>query len=101
MRRTELKELWQKRMNDYETSKLSGTEWCIDQEIPLSQFRYWRRKLRVTQLSQPTDQWMSIELETQAVHAPLFIHCGFAKVEVHAGFDPDLFADVLRVLRTL
>lgn len=71
------------------------------QEIPLSQFRYWRRKLRLTRLSQPKDQWMSLELEAQTIQSPLFIHCGFAKVEVHAGFDQDLFADVLRVLRTL
>ncbi|WP_415641019.1 IS66 family insertion sequence element accessory protein TnpA [Sporolactobacillus spathodeae] len=47
MTRTELKELCQKRINDFEASNFTGVRWCADQEIPLSQFRYWRRKLRL------------------------------------------------------
>ncbi|CAM3131773.1 hypothetical protein [Sporolactobacillus spathodeae] len=40
MKRTELKELWQKQMNDYTACNLTGTQLFMAQEIPLSQFRY-------------------------------------------------------------
>ncbi|MFT8312084.1 MAG: GNAT family protein [Sporolactobacillus sp.] len=46
MTRVELHERWQKRMQDFETSDLTGKEWCATHGIPLCQFRYWRRKLR-------------------------------------------------------
>lgn len=36
MTRTELHEFWQK--SDFETSGLTGTQWCATREIPLSQF---------------------------------------------------------------
>ncbi|WP_428834906.1 IS66 family insertion sequence element accessory protein TnpA [Sporolactobacillus vineae] len=48
MTRAELHASWKKRMSDFEANGLSGSQWCADQEIPLSQFRYWRRKLRST-----------------------------------------------------
>ncbi|SFG85710.1 IS66 family insertion sequence element accessory protein TnpA [Sporolactobacillus nakayamae] len=99
MTRVELHERWQKRMQDFETSDLTGTQWCTAQGIPLCQFRYWRRKLRHN--SPDTNRWMTVGLDHSTQQEPLFIYVGSAKVEVHTGFDPDLFADVVRVLRAL
>ncbi|SFH00974.1 IS66 family insertion sequence element accessory protein TnpA [Sporolactobacillus nakayamae] len=101
MTRVELHDRWQKRMQDFETSDLTGTQWCADQGIPLCQFRYWRRKLRHDGSLPDPHRWMPIGLDNAAQQEPLFIHVGSAKVEVHTGFDPDLFADVVRVLRAL
>ncbi|RYL87283.1 hypothetical protein EWI07_14425 [Sporolactobacillus sp. THM7-4] len=102
MTRAELQELWQKRMNDFEASHLNGIQWCANQNIPLSQFRYWRRKLRLTtQRSYSKDRWMSVDLADQAQQNPLLIQLGAAKIEVYPGFNPDLLADVVRVLRVL
>lgn len=101
MTQTKLRELWQKRMEDFETSDLTGTEWCTAQDIPLCQFRYWRRKLRLMHPLPNKNRWMTVEMENPPKQDPLFIHLGSAKIEVHAGFDPDLFADVVRVLRAL
>jgi hypothetical protein len=85
-------ELWQKRMKDFETSDLTGTEWCLAQDIPLSRFRYWRRKLRLMRSLPNKNRWMTVDLENPTKQDPLFIHFGSAKIEVHAVFDPDLFA---------
>ncbi|RYL92785.1 hypothetical protein EWI07_08960 [Sporolactobacillus sp. THM7-4] len=63
MTRAELQELWQKRMNDFEASHLNGIQWCKDQKIPLSQFRYWKRKLHLIQPSYSTDRWIPVDLE--------------------------------------
>ncbi|WP_443217540.1 IS66 family insertion sequence element accessory protein TnpA [Sporolactobacillus sp. CQH2019] len=103
MTRAELHTLWKKRMSDFEASKLTGTQWCADQEIPLSQFRYWRRKLRSTRdaASSSRPSWMAVDLAVQEKADMLFIYLGPAKIELHAGFDPDLFADAVRVLRSL
>lgn len=103
MTRAELHAFWKKRMSEFETSELTGTQWCASQEIPLSQFRYWRRKLRSTRdaASSTRPSWMVVDLAGQEKTDVLFIYLGSAKVELHAGFDPDLLADVVRVLRSL
>ncbi|MDD9150190.1 hypothetical protein OYT88_16745 [Sporolactobacillus sp. CQH2019] len=44
---------------------------------------------------------MAVDLAVQEKADMLFIYLGPAKIELHAGFDPDLFADAVRVLRSL
>lgn len=101
MTRIELCQLWQQRLNDYENSEQNGKEWCASQEISLSQFRYWRRKLKVTSATPQMHPWMTVDFSRTQEQEGLFVHLGTSKIEVHAGFDPDLLADVIRVLRTL
>lgn len=101
MTRTELHRLWQQRMIDFEKSGQTGKEWCASEEIPLSQFRYWRRQLKRTTATSSTHAWMTVDFEQAQKQEMLFVHLGVSKIEVHAGFDPDLLADVVRVLRAL
>ncbi|BBN97854.1 IS66 family insertion sequence element accessory protein TnpA [Sporolactobacillus terrae] len=103
MTRAELQELWQERINDFEASHLNGIQWCANHNISLSQFRYWRRKLCLTapQASRSKDRWVSVDLTDSARQNPLLIQLGTMKIEVHPGFNPDLLADVVRVLRVL
>lgn len=103
MTRAELHAFWKNRMSDFEASGLTGTQWCANQEIPLSQFRYWRRKLRLTKdaASSGTPSWMAVDLAGHEKTNMLFIYLDSVKIELHAGFDPDLLADAVRVLRNL
>ncbi|WP_332238841.1 IS66 family insertion sequence element accessory protein TnpA [Sporolactobacillus sp. KGMB 08714] len=88
-------------MSNFEESGLTGSQWCANQEISLSQFQYWRRKLISTRDSAPSSHWMPVDLAGQEKMDVLFIYLGSAKIELHTGFDPDLFADAVRVLRAL
>jgi hypothetical protein len=101
MTRIELHHLWQQRLNDFENSEQNGKEWCASQGISLSQFRYWRRKLLLTPATSPTHSWMTVDFEQAQEQETLFVHLGTSKIEVHAGFNPDLLANVVRVLRAL
>lgn len=101
MTRIKLHQLWQQRLNDYENSEQNGKEWCASQRIPLSQFRYWRRKLKVTPATSQGHPWMTLDFDQAQEQEGLFIHLGTSRIEVHAGFNPDLLADVVRVLRAL
>lgn len=101
MTRTELHHLWQQRMNDFEKSEETIKKWCDSQGISLSQFHYWRRKLKLTSREPLTHSWVSIDFEQSQKQEPLMIHLGASKIEIHTGFDPDLLADVVRVLRAL
>lgn len=101
MTRIELQNLWQERMKDFEKSEQNGKEWCSTQGISLSQFRYWRRKLRLMPATPSTHSWMTMDFDRAQKQESLFVHLGISRIEVHAGFDPDLLADVVRVLRTL
>ncbi|WKB35514.1 helix-turn-helix domain-containing protein [Terrilactibacillus sp. S3-3] len=101
MTRDQLTELWQKRMNDFEKSGLTGLQWCGAHNIKISQFRYWRRKLHLTHPIQSSGRWTSLLIEDERKDGPLLIHFGQARIEVHSGFNPDLLADVVRVLCSL
>lgn len=103
MTRTELTELWNQRMNDFETSGLTGTQWCAKQNIKLNQFRYWRRKLRMTRPAHLSNgNWATLQIEDKNEdHESLLVHYGHARIEVRSGFNPDLLADVIRVLHSL
>lgn len=39
-------DLWSDRINSFQESGLSRKEWCQQNEIPLSTFSYWNRKLQ-------------------------------------------------------
>jgi hypothetical protein len=81
MTRAYLHALWKNRMSDFEASELISTQWCANQEIPLSQFRYWRRKLRSTRdaASSSTQTCMADDLAGQEKADVLFIYLGSAK----------------------
>lgn len=101
MTRSELSELWQKRMNDFEKSDLTGIQWCKAQDIKLSQFRYWRKKMQLTRPVHPSNQWTALAIEEDKRNESLLIHLGQASIEVHSEFNPDSLVNVIRVLRSL
>ena len=45
MTRTERTQFWQQRINDWQTTGLSGSAYCKQQSLIYHQFVYWRSKL--------------------------------------------------------
>ncbi|MFT8872809.1 MAG: hypothetical protein ABF868_11030 [Sporolactobacillus sp.] len=96
-------QLWQTRLTNFENSGLSGVQWCLNQEIPLKQFRYWRKKFRrlareEVDREQVDVEWATLQSDPET-SVPLWVWCGSEKVEIHAGFDPHVLTAVLTVLR--
>ncbi len=42
----EKKDIWKRKINEWEKSSLNRTEFCLKNSIPVSTFDYWRMKIR-------------------------------------------------------
>lgn len=98
----ELRNLWEKRLAEHESSGQSITAWCKEHSIKDNQFYYWRKKLRSSQdeNSQPI-RWLPLGAEQTGPSTPLAIHVGQAAIEVREPCDPQLLRQVIKVLLTI
>ncbi len=89
---------WQQLLADQQASGLSVTAWCFAQDISLQTFYYWRRRLNMsTPAVPPSPQWLAIA-PAEGSGTLLTLHVGRVAIDVPAGFDPRLLAEVLTVL---
>ena len=107
MTKGERQELWATRIAEYQASGQSVKEWCASHEgVSPRQLWYWLQKYKNQKeaFSNKSNQWLPIEISEQSsgVHGnSLLIRIGQAGIEVRPGFDPELLAQVIRVLVAL
>jgi hypothetical protein len=88
---------WQRLLAEQQVSGRSITDWCFAQGISLQTFYYWRKRLTVSTPAVPTSpQWLAVTATSEA--PTLTLRIGQIAIEVAAGFDPRLLADVLAVV---
>lgn len=105
-REAEMAELWSARIKDYRASGERVATWCERHQVTPRQLWYWMRKLKKAEQQIPVaskPQWVSLRLEETASEgtSPLLVRVGAATIEVKPGFEPSLFAAVVRTLKTL
>lgn len=90
---------WQRLLAEQQASGLSITAWCFQQDIREQTFYNWRKRLAATvpTPSASTSQWLALA-PTPAAGQGLTLQVGRVAITVTAGFDPQLLADVVRVL---
>ena len=88
---------WQRLLAEQQASGSSVTAWCFAQDISLQTFYYWRKRLAAPPPSATPPQWVAL-VPAPGVGQPLTLRVGSVTLEVTAGFDPHLLADVLTVL---
>ncbi len=101
----ERKDLWKKRLADYAASGQKVTTWCEENAITSRQFYYWHRKLGIGHLEkkQPI-KWLSLKYESPLMNiaeGSITVHIGKAAVELHKGFDRELFGEIAQVLQAI
>ncbi|WP_083910399.1 IS66 family insertion sequence element accessory protein TnpA [Effusibacillus pohliae] len=108
MTQTELRELWSTRIKDYRASGERVATWCERHGVTPRQLWYWLRKLKKTEQHPESSRlrWIPVhvdETSSDGTSGPssLLVKVGSATIEVRPGFDPALFADVVRTLRSL
>jgi len=99
-------EQWTARFNDYRASGERIAAWCERNQVSPKQFYYWMRKLKTADQQAPAtggQRWVALTVaESAAIEAaPILVKIGTATVEVRAGFEPAVFAEVVRTLRAL
>lgn len=106
MSREGMAELWISRIDDYRASRETVVAWCKRQQVSPKQFYYWMRKLKTADRQTPSTvgpKWVALSVgeSTRAEVPAIAVRVGTVTVEVRAGFEPSVFADVVRTLKTL
>ena len=107
MSHEERAELWGSRISDYRASGEQVATWCARHQVTPKQFYYWMRKLKKAAQQTPAargPKWVSVSVEQQITDneaSPIVVKVGTVAVEVRAGFEPSVFAAVVRTLKAL
>lgn len=106
MSREETAELWISRINDCRASGEHVAAWCKRHQVTPRQFYYWMAKLKKADQQAPSaggPRWVALSVEeaTTVQATPILVRVGAIAVEVRAGFEPSVFAEVVRTLKAL
>ncbi|WP_018665036.1 IS66 family insertion sequence element accessory protein TnpA [Heyndrickxia acidiproducens] len=104
MENSELRKQWELRIAAFRSSGLTQAKWCEANQLKLHQLKYWLKRIEVPSSktnSAPSFAPLLIEEPKQSDQDTLQVKIGNISIEVKPGFDPSLFADVVKVLKTV
>jgi len=97
------KTLWQDRMADWKKSGLTQPAFCQQQNITLSSFGYWRKRLKKCSLSSEDTSLkffpVSISKEKNS-GLTLNINADYS-IEVQPGFNKNLLIDIIQTIQSI
>ena len=100
----ERRESWRVRVEACRSSEQNVAAWCREHEIKEHLMRYWLKQLAPSEApAPPGPEGLSVAVRERATASEtegLLVHVGHATVEVQAGFDRALLADVIETLMT-
>lgn len=101
------RELWEQRVENFTSSKLTQEVWCEENDVKVTALRYWLKKLR-DEAADQENSWVRLAPITQNTESPtqlskslLTIHIGYCRIEVSEGFCPGALKDVAKTLSEL
>lgn len=109
MKRTERRVAWQERVADFRAAgNTNVAAWCRAHDLKEHQMRYWLRQFPDEAVSdQSPREWMPILMvdDQEQSSEPeqisrVKVYVGDVTIEVQRGFDPELFSEVVKALRT-
>lgn len=101
MKRVEKSREWEERVVRFKESGQKMAKWCAAHGIKENSLRYWIQKLDPVETV--SFEWMAVEVDEHIDPSKnsLVVNVGQTTIEVTPGFNPALFADVVRILKTL
>jgi len=101
MTKAEKEDLWATRIAEFRESEQSVPVWCTNNDVNPRQLYYWLRREREAD-NETKYSWLSLDLSDEAEQQTgLSVKVGRVAIEVKSGFDPDLLADVVKVLSAI
>ena len=98
MTNAELRKDWEIRVATFKSSGQSIRKWCVAQDVKEHQLRYWLQKVGSPKFNLlPSTSWASVEIDKQSEtsRSLLLVNVGQVTIEVKAGFDTALLAEVV------
>lgn len=105
-----LRNQWNRRVQEFKQSNKNISEWCKENGINPSTFRYWLDKDKATKVKTSVEleqeeikkqSWMAVEIVSNKavlLEETITIKVGSAVVEVKEGFSKNLLQDIVKVL---
>jgi transposase-like protein len=106
MTKEELRNKWETRISDFKSSGQTQSKWCAAHDLNIHQLRYWLKKFSsdesTNSRSSRDSKWLPIDVDDQVGETTnLLVKVGEVTIEVKPGYDPILFLDVVRKLKSL
>lgn len=106
MSNKELYELRHSQVDTFRKSGLTADEWCKENDMKISTFRYWLHKIHIKEntATNQENQWMQLTPERQEVtgqFSPIIVRIGSLSIELQSDFDRTAFADVVTAIQRL
>ncbi|CAM4245472.1 IS66 family insertion sequence element accessory protein TnpB [Paenibacillus alkaliterrae] len=95
---------WEVRVSDFKSSGLKMTHWCSANHVSLEQMKYWTRKFKTISAiasiapSKSFIPLIAIEPAPRTATSSLVVQVGFASIELHPGFDPQLLREAVEAI---
>jgi len=103
-----LRNEWNERIAEFRKSGLTMSAWCTANQVTIHQLKYWLYKAKSspsTPLPRPASSSHFVPLavveQASSPASPLVVRVGQATIELHTGFDRNLFREVMQALQTL
>lgn len=100
MNRNELKSQKEAMVDNYRASGLTAARWCEENQVKLSNLRYWITKQNRQETFHNTEAAF-VEFSPLPEAAPLSVCIGAFRIELNPGFDALLLRDVVQALKSL
>lgn len=104
MDKNELRQEWEQRIASYRASGLTQAKWCEMNGLKVHQLKYWIKRMEGSNAKPtPSTKWASVVMADPSINEEdsIQVKIGECSIEVKQGFNPSLFADVVKVLKTL
>lgn len=109
MNKEELRKDWEMKIAEFKASGQTQAKWCAAHNLNIHQLRYWLKRFRSNGTTETTEtktlsdsKWLPIDIsEQQGSNNSLLVKVGEFSIEVQSGYDPALFLDVVRKLKSL
>ncbi|GGJ81527.1 hypothetical protein GCM10008982_33730 [Anoxybacillus voinovskiensis] len=105
MDKNELRQEWEQRIAAYRASGLTQATWCERNGVKIHQLKYWLKRIEGSNATPtPSTKWASVVMvdpSSDNNEDSIQVKIGECSIEVKQGFNPSLFADVVKVLKTL
>lgn len=100
----ENRELWTKRIAAYKESGLSQIQWCKQNEVSISAFRSWLKKVKQVidnSTEQDTFVFASLDVPGNSSSKGIILEIGPVRIHLNNDFDEPLLLKAIKTLQHL
>ena len=101
MKRKELESQKRAMVESYRNSKMPASRWCEENNVTLSNLRYWISKLKHQDAFDNTETEFVRFSVTADEAAPIVVSIGSFCITLKPGFDIQVFQEAVRILKSL